>query len=201
MRIIRLAALFILFLPLLTSAQNPTKWSLESNAKGTVIHPGEAYDAKLTAVIEPGWHLYALDQLPGGPIATTIKIAEGRPLEITGEIKSPKPITAADPNFIVDDKPLQTKYFQDKATFEFSFKATSEISDSDIAFDVLFQLCNDTFCLPPRTKREHGAAKSAARAEAAASSSSSRPSSAKPSSAPSPPSPDASSTSPPSPTA
>ncbi len=155
MRYAFLKSIFLLLLlPFVGFAQNPTKWSLESNALDTPVDKtNEKYTAKLTAEIEPGWHLYALDQLAGGPIATTIKVAEGHPLEIVGEIRSPKPITGPDANFIVDGKPLETRYFQNRATFEFAFKATREIGNDDVAFDVRFQLCNDTFCLPPRTKR------------------------------------------------
>ncbi|MEO8042925.1 MAG: cytochrome c biogenesis protein CcdA, partial [Acidobacteriota bacterium] len=80
-------------------------------------------------------------------------VAQGRPLEIIGDIRSPKPVTGPDPNFVVDGRPLETRYFQNHAAFDLIFKATGEIDDNDIAFDVRFQLCNDSFCLPPRTKR------------------------------------------------
>ena len=146
-------AIIIIFLPLLALAQNPAKWSLESEAKGRTILPGESYKTILKAEIEPGWHLYALEQASGGPIATTIKIPDGRSLKIVGDIQSAKPKTAPDSNFVVDGKPLETKFFEDRVTFEFLLSATSEVSDSDFAVDVRYQLCNDTFCLPPRTKR------------------------------------------------
>ncbi|HEV8591365.1 MAG TPA: cytochrome c biogenesis protein CcdA, partial [Pyrinomonadaceae bacterium] len=146
-------AIIIIFLPLLALAQNPAKWSLESEAKGLTILPGESYKTILKAEIEPGWHLYALEQASGGPIATTIKIPDGRSLKIVGDIQSARPKTAPDSNFVVDGKPLETKFFEDRVTFEFLLSATSEVSDSDFAVDVRYQLCNDTFCLPPRTKR------------------------------------------------
>jgi thiol:disulfide interchange protein DsbD len=146
-------AALILVLSLAALAQDPTKWSLASDAQGTAISANKLYKAKLSVEIEPGWHLYALDQASGGPIATTIKTPVGLPAEIVGEIRSPKPISAPDPNFLVDGKPLETKYFKDRADFEFDFKVDREITDREIAFDARFQLCNDTFCLPPRTKR------------------------------------------------
>jgi thiol:disulfide interchange protein len=145
--------LFLLLLPMAALAQDPAKWSLESDAKGKSVKKDESIKVVLKAAVESGWHLYALDQPEGGPIATTIKITDGRPFEIVGEIRSPKPKIAPDPNFIVNDKPLETKYFEDRATFELTLKATREVQDSDLAIDVRYQLCNDTFCLPPRTKR------------------------------------------------
>ena len=147
--------LFLLFvlLPVAAIAQNPAKWSLESNAKGKSFKSGETFKAFLKAEVEEGWHLYALDQPKGGPIATTIKVAEGVPFEIVGEIESPKPIIQPDPNFVVNDKPLETKFFKDRASFGLNLKATEDAIAERLSVDVRFQLCNDTFCLPPKTVR------------------------------------------------
>ena len=134
-------------------AQNPTKWSLESDSKGKEVEKGATVSVKLNTQIEAGWHLYALDQPSGGPIATTIKMPEGSSFEISGNIHTPAPKLQPDPNFIVDGKPIETKFFADKAEFAIPLKATADAQADSIAIDVRFQLCNDTFCLPPRTKR------------------------------------------------
>jgi thiol:disulfide interchange protein len=144
---------FLLFISTaVTLAQDPTKWSLESDSKAKAVTTGTKVSAKLTAEIEPGWHLYALDQPDGGPIATTMKIAEGKPFELKN-IASQTPISEPDPLFIVDGKPLETRYYKDRATFTLALVAKTDTSGDEIAIDVRFQLCNDTFCLPPRTKR------------------------------------------------
>ncbi|MEJ7846502.1 MAG: cytochrome c biogenesis protein CcdA [Pyrinomonadaceae bacterium] len=147
--------LFLLFLllPMAAFAQNPAKWSLESDAKGKSFKSGEVFQAFLKAEVEEGWHLYALDQPKGGPIATTIKVTEGVPFVIASEIESPKPIIQPDPNFIVDDKPLDTKFFKDRAAFGLNLKTTEEAAAERLSVDVRYQLCNDTFCLPPKTVR------------------------------------------------
>ena len=142
----------ILLLPIMAAAQNPTTWLLESNERGKQLAIDQVASVVLKADVEPGWHLYALDQPAGGPIATTIKITEGRPFTL-GDIKSSPSISRPDPLFVVDGKPLETKYFADEATFTLPVKALEAISIDEIAVDVRFQLCNDTFCLPPRTKR------------------------------------------------
>ncbi len=143
----------ILLLSMAAFAQNPTKWNLESDSKDKLLKQGDEIKVVLKAEIESGWHLYALDQPAGGPIATTIKITEGSPFELAGQIQSPKPKIQPDPNFLVDGKPLETKFFADRAEFLLPLKATAESSADKIAIDVRFQLCNDTVCLPPRTKR------------------------------------------------
>lgn len=143
----------ILFAAAVASAQNPTKWSLESPAKGTIVKTGETANVVLKAAVEPGWHLYSLDQPKGGPIAMTVKVAEGSPFEIAGEIGGGKPFVEPDPNFMVDGKPLDTKFYKDSAEFSIVLKAREDADTSKIALNVRFQLCNDTLCLPPRTKR------------------------------------------------
>src|SRR6478672_8468141 len=117
MRKLALILIFFIVAPLAALSQNPAKWSLQASAGDEKISPGDKFDVKLHADIEPGWHLYALDQPPGGPIATTIKIAEGFPFEIVGSITSPQPKKAADQNFIVGGQPLETKYFVDSVDF------------------------------------------------------------------------------------
>jgi thiol:disulfide interchange protein len=143
----------VLLFAVSVDAQNPTKWSLESPAKGTEIKTDETVPVKLRAAVEPGWHLYALDQPAGGPIATTIKIGEGSPFTIVGNIDAGKPYSEPDPNFIVDGKPLITKFYKDAAEFGLTLKAVETSAADKISIDVRFQLCNDTMCLPPRTKR------------------------------------------------
>lgn len=146
--------LLLLILAAAGFAQDPAKWTLDSRAKGQTIHPEEEYESSLSVSIESGWHLYALDQPDGGPIATTIKATEGRPLKIVGDIRpTTKPRIAPDPNFVIDGKPLETKFFENNAKFHFLLVATSEMPASEFSIDVRYQLCNDTFCLPPRTKR------------------------------------------------
>lgn len=135
-------------------AQNPTKWSLESDAKGKSVKAGESITVQLKAEVEGDWHLYSLEQPKGGPIATTIKVAEGGQFEIAGKIgETPPPKMEPDPNFIIDGKPLETRFFTKAAEFTVPLKALADVSGDSISLDVRFQLCNDKVCLPPRTKR------------------------------------------------
>ncbi|MEP7147703.1 MAG: cytochrome c biogenesis protein CcdA [Acidobacteriota bacterium] len=153
MRILYIKLFLVLFaIPLVASAQNPTKWSLGSQPTNEILNPGDKTTLTLTVKVESGWHLYALDQPPGGPIPTTITIAPGTPLELL-DVTSPSPISKPDPLFIVDGKPLETRYFENEAAFTLALTAVANIAARDVAIDVRFQLCNDTFCLPPRTKR------------------------------------------------
>lgn len=145
----------ILLAALVATAQNPTKWSLSAEGvNGSAqIAQGKETNVKVSVSIEPTWYLYAPDQPPGGPIPTSLKIAEGSPFEIKGELKFSPPQTKADPNFQVDGKPLQSRFFENNASFDLTVAATSAASLNDLKIDARFMVCNDTLCLPARTKR------------------------------------------------
>ncbi len=141
----------IITLPVIGLSQTPAHWSLTSDANGKSI-PNSKFKAQLKADIDEGWHLYALEQPPGGPIATTI-VTSGI-YAIHGKIESPKPTVRIDTLFTgVDGKPLETRFYTKSVTFV--IPVSSEVTDSpnDFNVDVRFQLCNDQFCLPPRTVR------------------------------------------------
>ena len=57
------------------------------------------------------------------------------------------------PNFKVDGKPLQSRFFETNATFDLTVAATSATTLAELKVDARFMVCNDTLCLPPRTKR------------------------------------------------
>ena len=138
---------FIFFaLPTVSLAQNPTKWSLETDAKGKALKKDENFKAKLKAEIEEGWHLYAIEQPKGGPFPTKITVEENTPFEISGKIETPSVITKFDPNFQID-----TKFFDGQGEFNLPIKTTGETNADDLAVNVRFQVCNDTLCLPPKT--------------------------------------------------
>lgn len=152
--------LFPLLLTLLLSMtavlaqDDPTRWSLSSDAAGKALKAGDAVRADLKVDIDAGWKLYATDQPPGGPYATKITVAEGKPFEISGKIESPKPTVKSDPLFVgLDGKALVTKFFTETATFKIPLKATGDGTSEALAIDVRFQVCNDRLCLPARTVR------------------------------------------------
>ncbi|HEX8251324.1 MAG TPA: cytochrome c biogenesis protein CcdA [Pyrinomonadaceae bacterium] len=136
----------MLVLPVFAFAQNPARWNLESESKGKALKAGENFKAALLAEIEDGWHLYALEQPDGGPIPTTVGVTENIPFKIEGKVTTPAPITQFDPNFNID-----TKFFAKRAQFNLPLQATAAARADDLAINVRFQLCNDTFCLPPKT--------------------------------------------------
>ena len=132
--------------PVLTSAQNPVSWTLESDVKGKNLKSGERFKPKLKAKIEDNWHLYAVEQPEGGPYPTKISIGENPNFKIDGKIESPAPIAKFDSNFN-----LETKYFADKAEFNVPVSVNADAQADDLAVNVKYQVCDDKVCLPPKT--------------------------------------------------
>ncbi|GIU82231.1 MAG: hypothetical protein D6687_08765 [Acidobacteria bacterium] len=141
---LQIAFLFLLGF-ISVSAQNPISWDLEVEAKN--LKSGERLKATLSAKIEDGWYLYAMDQPEGGPSALKISIAENSPFEIEGKITSSEtPLSKYDKNF-----DLETRYFIKQVEFLLPLKALKETNTDELLVAVRYQACNDTFCLPPKT--------------------------------------------------
>ena len=83
------------------AAQNPVHWSVKTEAKGP-LQAGSLVTVTATADIDAGWHMYALSQTAGGPIALTLTISPG-PFTLDGAIVVlTPPETTPDPNFNID---------------------------------------------------------------------------------------------------
>src|SRR4028118_1622075 len=80
-----------LFTAVLLSAQsrNPVQWTLDASSSDFI---------KVQAVMEPGWHIYALTSPAGGPTPTTIKLGDTKQASSI-QLYQPKPEVKLDPNF------------------------------------------------------------------------------------------------------
>jgi DsbC/DsbD-like thiol-disulfide interchange protein len=129
------------------SHPHPIQWSLTASAATLPLRDGLLVQGTLHAKIQPGWHLYALDQLPGGPTATRISLPASRVFTLNGSIEADTaPLMANDPNF-----DLETRYYEGDASFRIPVRVTSSAgaAQAKLAVDVLFQSCSDHLCLPP----------------------------------------------------
>ena len=125
----------------------PVQWTLSASTRDRLpLHKGATVVAHLHVAIQSGWHLYALDQEPGGPTAMKISLPARQPLVIYGDIDAPASKTAVDPSFNVE-----TRFYEDDATFAIQLKATTKLPSGfrKIYVDVLYQACNAMRCLPP----------------------------------------------------
>ncbi len=122
---------------------DPVQWSLAAEESAA---PGAIVAARLTATIEPGWHLYSLST-PKGPIPTTVRIAEN-PAVAGFEVYQPAPSVKFDPNFQTD-----TETFEKEAVFYLAVELAKDAAGSvEITAQVRYQACDEKQCLLPVRK-------------------------------------------------
>lgn len=112
------------------------------------VTAGQVFDVTIQAEIEGEWHLYSINNDPdAGPYPTQFSAPE-ETITITGEIEESDPVIKYDPNFDVD-----LGWHNDEATFTIPLSFINGVSgDADIALEVIYQVCTDKACLPPKTK-------------------------------------------------
>jgi len=122
---------------------NPVRWSL--TVEPAKVPPGGEVLARLTARLDPGWHLYSMTT-PRPPIATTIEIAPHPAIENV-RIYQPEPVRKPDPNF-----GTETETYDGEVTFLLAIRVAREASPGDVELVARprFQMCDDRQCLPPR---------------------------------------------------
>jgi len=109
--------------------------------------PGEIVTVQVTAEIEEPWHLYSLVPVEDGPQPTTLRLAEGVPLEPQGEWREPTPITKFDAGF---QKEIQ--YHEKSVTFEGYFQVRADASPGVVPIKgtVEYMVCSaEGACLFP----------------------------------------------------
>lgn len=134
-----------------TLAQHPSDvvhWT--AVAPAGIVKPGENATIKITADIEPGWHLYALTQPEGGPRRIEIKAAKSSPFTVvTTGIAAPLPKVDRDPTFNLD-----SHYYDEKTTIDVpvAVPSTTPPGKRSVALEIIYQACSGRLCLRPATE-------------------------------------------------
>jgi len=112
------------------------------------VQTGESFEITVEARIDGKWHLYSVDNDPdAGPFPTQFSTTT-ETVELAGKIKESEPVIEYDPNFDVE-----LGWHTKEATFTIPLSFSKEASgSSDIALEVLYQVCDDKVCLPPKTE-------------------------------------------------
>jgi DsbC/DsbD-like thiol-disulfide interchange protein len=132
-------------------AQRPTdviRWTA-AGPEGPV-KPGGTATIHLTADIDPGWHLYAFNQPPGGPRSLEVTSVKGGPgAVVSAKIDAPPPKVTHDPNFN-----LETRYYDEPTTIAVPVRiATAETPGARrVSLQIVFQACTERLCLRPYTE-------------------------------------------------
>lgn len=151
--VLRRIALLPLFLLMLLSSShasappNPAHWSIQG-LPAKPLAPGTRFTLTLSSRIDPGWHIYAMEEPDGGPIATQIGLGPDDPVSLL-KVDEPQPQNVVDP---VLRQP--TGMFQGEASFTLHLQLPRKPIPRDTVMRVMvrYQSCSDKLCLPPHTE-------------------------------------------------
>jgi thiol:disulfide interchange protein len=133
--------LFLLFTAVRLNSQvlEPVTWGFRSEKTGD-----NTFDLIMTAELEKGWHLYAMDIEAGGPIPTSFTFGESAGYKTVG-----KPVAVTRPEVKFDNS-FSMNIGMHSVSAEFRQKVTVSQSPVTVTGYVTFMSCDDKQCLPPR---------------------------------------------------
>ena len=137
----------VVLLALLLQAA-PVQWRISAPESRSVVKAGGNVAVTLAATIAPGWHLYSLKKLDGGPIPTSIAVPAGQPFQMAGAIDATAPMTKFDDTFQMD-----VETYEGSAEFVVPVETAKDAKAgaATLIVNARFQVCDDKQCLPPRT--------------------------------------------------
>ncbi len=112
------------------------------------VEAGGVFEITIKATIDGKWHLYSIANDPdAGPYPTQFSSANPK-LAIAGDITESEPVIEMDPNFNAE-----LGWHTKEATFTIPLAFKQDVGNSSmIDLEVLYQVCDDKSCLPPKTK-------------------------------------------------
>lgn len=148
---LRMPLFLLLCLVLAAPVQRPAdvvKWSVDAPAS---VAPGRVAKITVTADVQPGWKLYAIEQAAEGPRPLAFEVPKSLAFDLAR-----KQIIAPAANIQNDDNfGLQTRYYEKQATFTvpLNVRASAPTGRHKVPLEVTFQACGQSICLRPYTQK------------------------------------------------
>ncbi|WP_142687951.1 protein-disulfide reductase DsbD domain-containing protein [Chitinophaga polysaccharea] len=136
-----LSALFLFALPALAGAQvmNPVKWNFTAKKLNA-----STFELHMTAMIDPGWHMYAQDT-GEGPVPTSFSFIKNPLVMPVGKAKELGKLKKEfDSNFN-----SEMKYYEQQVDFVQTVTIKGKAA-TKVKGVVEFMACNDHECLPSK---------------------------------------------------
>jgi len=143
-----LATIILLLSPAAMQAQllDPVSYSVEASPDR--VKAGEVFTITVRAGIDGEWHLYSAHNDPdAGPYPTTFTVT-GELFAKAGQITETEPKIVLDPNF---NEKLGWHGKEARFTIPVAFMGDQQ-GEQQLEIDILYQVCDDRSCLPPKTK-------------------------------------------------
>ena len=132
------------------AAMRPAQAVLNSSIEPATAKAGDVVSFKVTAKLDPGYHIYQYSKVDGpGPVATSFDFFDRQGLDLEGDwTASRPPVRHKDPNF--EEVPF-VEYFEDEATWGIKLKVPSSASPGkkNLRCQVYFMICNASSCSQP----------------------------------------------------
>jgi hypothetical protein len=125
----------------------PVHWNLALVSKGP-IRKGSNATLELSAVIDEGWHVYALEQLPHGPTPLRVTLDQNVIAVLANPASGSAPEKVYSASFGLD-----TQYYSHTFAVRVPVHLSPDLPAGRqlIPLSVHFQACSDKECLLPRT--------------------------------------------------
>lgn len=138
----------LLLFPLFAYGQMMDPVSYDVTGVPDQVQAGEVFEVTIDATIDGDWHLYSIANDPdAGPYPTQFSSANPQ-MTIAGEVSESEPAIEMDPNFNTE-----LGWHSKEASFTVPVAFREDASGSTmIDLEVLYQVCDDKSCLPPKTK-------------------------------------------------
>lgn len=139
-----LASLLLVGITSLLHAQvkDPVKWSYAAKKIDA-----KTYEVQITAVLDPKWHIYAMEHQGDIGVATAISFNKNPLAEMKGGAKaSQKPIKKKDPS-----TGEMVAFYEGKVVFTQTVSLKSAVNTS-VSGSVEYMACDDKMCLPPTSR-------------------------------------------------
>ena len=126
---------------------DPVKWTLSAPAQANA---GTRIEVLVTATVEEGWHLYSLNAMEGGPIATQIAMPAPQQFRLAGVIDAPVPLTAHEEAF---DMTVEFYFGEVEFRLPVEINRDARPGAHKLTVTARYQACDNKQCLPPKTVR------------------------------------------------
>jgi len=124
------------------AGQQHARW--QAIADPSSASPGGSALLRVTAQIDPGWHLYSASSPAGLP--ASFQFGPGAPVDRIRVFQTP-PKRAFDPNF---NAPTETYEGEAKFVLGVALKKDASAGPAELPLAIRYQTCNDRQCVPGR---------------------------------------------------
>jgi hypothetical protein len=123
------------------------RWAASIDGPDTAA-PGSVVRVRIEARSGRGWYFYSPTQAVGGPIPARIWLVDSASFRQAGPLEVPEPVRSFDSVFGID-----VEKYPGQASFTLPVRVPAETADGrrEIRVNALYQACNDSICLSPRT--------------------------------------------------